>query len=294
MSHHNVRYLVFDVESAADGDLVSRIRFPGENLPPGEAVHRYREYLTEKYETDFVPYSYQVPVCVVVAKVSPDFQLLDVVALDEPEFRPHVITENFWRGWELYGRPTLVSFNGRSFDVPLLELAAFRYGISLAGWLDMSKPNFQQPRYRYNLEKHLDLLDLLTNFGATRFSGGLNLAATLLGKPGKIETQGYMVQDLYQEGKLREINDYCRCDVLDTYFVFLRAAVLLGQLPLPQEQETVARTKKWLAERAADTPAFQVYLDNWGDWHNPWKEGAPPLQKAAAGRTAAHSSSRPA
>jgi 3'-5' exonuclease len=295
MSPVSVRYLVFDVESAADGDLVSRIRFPGENLPPDEAVHRYREYLTEKYESDFVPYSYQVPICVVVAKVSSDFQLIDVVALDEPEFRPHVITENFWRGWEVYGRPTLVSFNGRGFDLPLLELAAFRYGISLTGWLDMSKPNYQQPRYRYNVEKHLDLLDLLTNFGATRFSGGLNLAATILGKPGKIEIQGYMVQDLYKEGKLREINDYCRCDVLDTYFVFLRTAVLLGQLPLPREQEIVAQTKKWLTERAAGMPAFQVYLNNWGDWINPWKDGTPPAHKtAAAGRNAANSPIHPA
>jgi len=72
MGHHNVRYLVFDVESVADGDLVSKIRFAGEGLSSSEAVRRYREYLLAKHETDFVPYSYQVPVCVVVGKVSPD------------------------------------------------------------------------------------------------------------------------------------------------------------------------------------------------------------------------------
>ena len=33
-------------------------------------------------------------------------------------------------------------------------------------------------------------------------------------------------------GKLAEINNYCRCDVLDTYFVFLRTRVLVGQLTL--------------------------------------------------------------
>ncbi|MGW8257320.1 MAG: hypothetical protein ACWGMZ_07550, partial [Thermoguttaceae bacterium] len=33
-----------------------------------------------------------------------------------------------------YRRPTLVSFNGRGFDLPLLELAAFRFGISVPGW----------------------------------------------------------------------------------------------------------------------------------------------------------------
>jgi hypothetical protein len=156
-----------------------------------------------------------------------------------------------------------------------LELAAFRYGISVPGWLDTKKPSYQQPRYRYNLEAHLDLLDLLTNFGATRFSGGLNLAATILGNPGKMDVQGYMVQDLYEEGKLEEINDYCRCDVLDTYFVFLRAAVLLGRLPLAREQHIVAETKAWLTERSAGTRVYQVYLDHWGDWQNPWQDGAP-------------------
>ena len=41
-----------------------------------------------------------------------------------------------------------------------------------------------------------------------------------------------MVQDLYHDGQLAAINDYCRCDVLDTYFVFLRTCVLVGQLTL--------------------------------------------------------------
>ena len=45
-----------------------------------------------------------------------------------------------------------------------------------------------------------------------------------------MDVQGYMVQDLWNDGRLAEINDYCRCDVLDTYFVFLRSMVLLGQL----------------------------------------------------------------
>ena len=271
MAASQVRYLVFDVESAAEGALIAKIRFPGEGLTAQQAVRRYRDERLEKYDSDFIPYPYQIPVSIVVAKVSGSFQLLDVVALDEPHYRPHVLTEKFWRGWEMYGRPTLVSFNGRSFDMPLLELAAFRYGVAIPGWLDTTKPSYQQPRYRYNLESHLDLLDLLTNFGATRFSGGLNLAATLLGKPGKTDVQGDMVQDLYEAGKLAEINNYCRRDVLDTYFVFLRAAVLLGHLPLEREQAIVGETKNWLAERAGQMAAYQEYLAHWGDWLNPWE-----------------------
>jgi hypothetical protein len=154
--------------------------------------------------------------------------------------------------------------------LPLLELAAFRYGLSVPGWFGVATKTFDQPRYRYNTTAHIDLYDLLTNSGATRFAGGLNLAANLLGKPGKMDVQGHMVQDLFEAGKLAEINDYCRCDVLDTYFVFLRTRVLVGQLPLDDEQQLIARTKTWLESKAADTAAYRSYLDKWGDWPNPW------------------------
>ena len=271
MGKHGVRYLVFDVESVADGALVARIRYPGERMEPAEAVARYRAELIEKYGNDFIPYTFQIPVSVVVAKVDASFHLLDVVAIDEPEFRSHIITEHFWRGWESYGRPTLISFNGRTFDVPLLELAAFRYGISLPGWFNVAGKQYEQPRNRYNNETHLDLHDVLTNYGASRFTGGLNLAANLLGKPGKMDVQGHMVQDLYNAGRLAEINDYCRCDVLDTYFVLLRTAVLLGWLKLDDEQAVVANARDWLEAKAGESPCLGKYLAEWGSWINPWK-----------------------
>src|SRR3954447_23300754 len=184
MSKSSVRYLVFDVESVADPLLVARLRYPQEQIEPEEAVKRYRAELMAKFETDFIPYTYQVPISIVVAKVAADFRLIDLVPLDEPQFRPHILTSHFWKGWEAYKRPTLVTFNGRTFDVPLLELAAFRFGIALPGWFNVSGKTYEQPRNRYNAEAHLDLQDVLTNFGAARFSGGLNLAANLLGKPG--------------------------------------------------------------------------------------------------------------
>ena len=267
-----VRFLVFDIESVADGALVSRLRHAGEEVTPEEAVARYRAELMAKYDSDFIPYTYQVPVSIAVAKLAGDFRLIDLAVLDEPRFRPHVIAEHFWRGWEGYRRPTLVSFNGRTFDLPLLELAAFRYGLSIPHWFALQAKSFEQPRNRFNLDAHIDLQELLTNFGCTRFTGGLNLAANLLGKPGKMDVQGHMVQDLYNAGRLAEINDYCRCDVLDTYFVFLRSRVLLGQLTREAEQGLVAETRTWLESQAAESAAYRMYLERWGDWVDPWAE----------------------
>lgn len=266
-----VRYLVFDLETAADGALISKVRYGGERLEPAAAVKRYRDELLAQFDSDFIPYTFQFPVSAAIAKVGADFRLQDVVVLDEPRFRPHVITNHFWRGWERYQKPTLVSFNGRTFDLPMLELAAFRFGLSAPKWFDFAARTYEQPRNRFNLEAHIDLQELLTNFGSSRFTGGLNLAAALLGKPGKMDVQGHMVQDLFEAGKLAEINDYCRCDVLDTYFVFLRTRVILGLLAIADEQKIVAETKRWLEEQADESPAFAQYLERWGDWEDPWK-----------------------
>ena len=263
-------YFVFDIESVADPALVSKVHFDGK-VPAEESVRKYRDELLAQSNSDFIPYTFQYPVSVVIAKVAKDLSLLDLVVLDEPAFRPHEICSKFWRGWLAYNRPTLVSFNGRGFDIPMLELAAFRYGISVPQWFAADAKSFDQPRSRYNTKVHLDLCEILTNHGATRFNGGLNLAANLLGKPGKMDTRGFMVQDLYDAGKLSEINDYCRCDVLDTYFVFLRLMVLVGNLALADEQQLVKTTRHWIEQQSETIPAYRQYLDNWGNWVNPWE-----------------------
>ena len=268
----SIRYFIFDVESITDGDLVRKVRYPGEELSDAEATLKYRDELMEKHGSDFIPYTFQIPISVVIGKVTEDFRLVDLVALDAPEYRPHIITRDFWHGWDVYDYPTLVSFNGRGFDIPLLELAAFRYGLGLKKWYAVHARSFDQPRNRYNVASHLDLMELLTNHGASRFNGGLNLVANMLGKPGKMGVHGGMVQQLYDEGQLDDINDYCRFDVLDTYFSFLRSAVLVGWLPLDEEQQLVAKTHEWLAQQVAEIPSLQNYLDNWGNWYNPWSD----------------------
>ena len=270
MAKHDTAYFVFDIESVADGALVSRLRYPGQDLGPGEAVARYRAELVAETGKDFIPYTFQLPVSLVIAKVSRDFSLADLVALDEKESRPHEIVRLFWDGWRRYGRPQLVTFNGRGFDLPLLELCAFRYGISIPDWYAEDARSFEQPRNRYNTAAHLDLHEWLTNNGASRFTGGLSLAANLLGKPGKTEVAGHMVQDLWDAGKAADIHEYCRGDVLDTYFVFLRSRVLAGDIDLAREQALIGRAREWIEERAAGSRGLGRYLGAWGDWHSPY------------------------
>jgi predicted PolB exonuclease-like 3'-5' exonuclease len=99
--------------------------------------------------------------------------------------------------------------------------------------------------------------------------GGLHLLAKVLGKPGKMDISGDQVYAMYREGRVQEISDYCVCDTLDTYFVFLRTRVLTGDLTLEQEHELVNYSKQWLTDKAEELPAVRPYLNNWGDWQ-PW------------------------
>lgn len=264
-------YLIFDTEAVADGELISKIRYPRENLQPADAIARYRQELVAERGDgkDFIPHTFMLPISVAIGKVDAGFRLTDLTVLDAPAYRPHVITKKFWQGWMHYGRPTLVTFNGRGYDLPLMELAAFRYGISLPGWFNYDDKSFDQARNRFNMGAHIDLHDLISNYGAARLVGGLNLLANLIGKPGKSGVDGSQVQDMYLAGKAQEINDYCRCDVLDTYFVFLRTQVLLGKLKLEDEQKLVGETHDWLQQQEASSAAYAHYLSHWGTWHPP-------------------------
>ncbi len=272
MPTQSVRYLLFDIESIADGELVNKIRYPEEEMVPQEAVARYRSELLESTGREFIPYTFHIPVAIAIIKIDSNLRVIDIVTLDDDQYRPHIITKHFWDGWKAYKMPTLISFNGRTFDIPLMELAAFRYGISIPAWFNLSARTYEQKRNRYNSQSHLDMQEVLTNFGATRFNGGLNLAANLLGKPGKMGVAGHMVQELYDNGDLQKINDYCRCDVLDTYFVFLRTKVLVGEIGLDEEQAIYAYTRAWLEERAEAFPVYAEYLAGCCEWKNPWVE----------------------
>jgi len=261
-------FFIIDTESVPDGKLLAQVKYPGDNLSPEDAIARAQSEARVASSTgsDFLPVTFQIPVAICVIRVGTDYGLQNISCLDAPQYRPRKIVETFWAGMSSYrtkyrDRIRLVTFNGRGFDLPLLELAAFRYGITAKEHFDISRKRFDG--------WHLDLMDWMSNYGGYRMVGGLNLLSKLLGKPGKMEVQGDMVYQLHVAGKAQEINDYCMFDTLDTYFVFLRTRVLTGEMSLEQEHIAVLRAKEWMQNKIKELPRLQQYLDNWGDWI-PW------------------------
>lgn len=265
-------HLVFDIETICDGELVRRVHYAHQNeMSSTEALDNYRKELLQLSDgrSDFVPHTFHIPVSIAVIGVGLDFSILGMGTLDRPNFRPSVLARKFWDAWLRRGTPQLVSFNGRGFDIPVLEMCAFRYGISVPGWFKQNGSSYQQPRNRYNTHAHLDLMDFLSNYGAVRMAGGLHLCASLLDKPGKMETQGSMVQALWDSGQSLRVDDYCLCDALDTYFAFLRCQVLLGSLDLEKEHKLVEEAHRMIQEKTGEYPGLLEYLKKFRFWQAP-------------------------
>ncbi len=252
-------WLVFDCESIPDGKLLNIVKYPAESMTPEVAVARTQAEALERTGSDFLPVTFQLPIAITMLRVGVDFSLQGIACLDAPRYRPREIAVQFWAGLAYHRQHwpdvKIVTFNGLGFDLPLLEMAAFRYGLAI---LERSHGDW-----------HLDLMDWLTNSGEIRLSGGLNLLAKLLGKPGKMEVTGNKVYRMWLDNKIDAINDYCLCDTLDTYFVFLRTRVMAGALSLADEQALIRRAKDWLPGQTAAYPALAEYVTHWGDWQ-PW------------------------
>jgi len=121
-------------------------------------------------------------------------------------------------------KPVLVTYNGRSFDLPVIALRSLSHGVPLA-WYYQERG----VRYRYSEEGHIDLCDWLADHGATR-SGKLDAVARLIGLPGKVGVDGSQVEGLFQAGQLAKIQQYCLADVVQTAFLLLRFRLLQGVL----------------------------------------------------------------
>ena len=78
-----------------------------------------------------------------------------------------------------------------------------------------------------------------------------------------MDVAGDQVYAMHREGRLREINDYCMFDTLDTYFVFLRTRVLMGEMTLDEEHYLVDKARAWLEAKDEELPALRQYLENW-------------------------------
>ena len=124
--------------------------------------------------------------------------------------------------WLGRSRPTIVTWNGRGFDMPVITSRTLKHGVPMPWWY-----SDRNTRYRYTPEGHFDLMDFLADFGAAK-SSRLDIYAKLIGFPGKVGVDGSQVAPMVHAGRIDEVNAYCLCDVAQTAAIFLRVELLRG------------------------------------------------------------------
>jgi 3'-5' exonuclease len=242
-------FAVFDVETRVDKHLLNQVYFEGQGLSDSEAFERYREDLRRRRDSDFFPITLHLPISIAVGNVGDDYVLNSVESLAPSDYSEEELVREFWSRAERFAG-TLVTFNGRRFDLPVLELAALRHGIAAPLHFDEDS----QARSRYSTARHYDLFDYLTNHGAVALAGGMDLLLKMIGMPGKAGMDGSMVQEYFEAGRLEEIHRYCRNDVVQTYFLFLRVALMRGEIGADTYRAASEASQHFLLEdEAVDT-----------------------------------------
>ena len=220
---------IFDCETIPDANLARQsFQIEGTDREVSEKAFLLQE---EKSGSSFLPLPFH-QVVAISAVICDDFGAFKKVSTIEGNDEKEML-ENFLKFIDKHN-PKLVSFNGRSFDMPMLMIRAMKYNLSCHAYFEvdnkmLNKSKWDNYRYRFSDRFHVDLMDHISEFGAAR---GLNLntLCTMMGIPGKFDVSGDQVHLLYHDKKIEEIKEYCESDVLNTYWLYLKYELLKGNI----------------------------------------------------------------
>jgi 3'-5' exonuclease len=144
-------------------------------------------------------------------------------------------------------RPQLITWNGHSFDLPVLRYRAMVNRVAAEGL------QVRQYFHRYT-EDALDLCDILGSY----VPGGkvkLDEVSKILGLTGKPEgIDGSRVEEMVLAGQIEEVARYCETDVFNTYRVWLVYELFRGSITAEQLAWSEVQIREFVATRKSANP----------------------------------------
>ncbi|HUW97742.1 MAG TPA: 3'-5' exonuclease [Acidiferrobacter sp.] len=250
--------LVFDIETVPDvaaGRRLYKLDLDDEDVAK-VMVHRRREESGQEFLRHYL---HKVVAISVLLRRDDECKVWSLG--DESSSEAELISR-FFEGIERFS-PTLVSWNGSGFDLPVLHYRALLHKVACARYWESGDgdPAFRWNNYlsRYHA-RHTDVMDVLAGHQA-RATAPLDEIATFLGFPGKQGHAGSEVWDRFRAGEIAGIRAYCETDVLNTYLVFLRMEAMRGHLAVPEAEREEDRLKVLL--RDSGRPHLEAFLAAW-------------------------------
>ncbi|MEK6748542.1 MAG: 3'-5' exonuclease [Pseudomonadota bacterium] len=260
----NTNIFVFDIETVPDVATGRRMYDLGDlsDKDVANALAQLRRQQTGG--ADFL----KLPMhrVVAISAVLRTRETFKVWSLGGPDSDEAELVKRFFDGVEKFA-PTLVSWNGGGFDLPVLHYRAMLHGIAAPRYWDQGEFDrdckWNNYLNRYHM-RHTDLMDVLSLFQA-RATATLDEVAVLLGFPGKLTMDGSQVWERYLAGDIADIRNYCETDVLNTYLIYLRFEMMRGHLTAEQYQAELSVVRDDLAQ--ADKPHWKAFLEAWKPTH---------------------------
>lgn len=151
-------------------------------------------------------------------------------------------------GDDIKGAGALVTYNGRGFDMPLLQLRALALAVPWEFWESKRHrfPAYQKPLF------HLDMYDQLGDFGAAR-NLSLDGLAHMCGLAGKGGMHGSRVKDEWAAGEHEKVRRYCVSDLVTTLQVYLRFLWMRGDADAGDVKRWLGDVGVWVADLDSKT-----------------------------------------
>jgi predicted PolB exonuclease-like 3'-5' exonuclease len=237
--------LVFDIETIPDIDSGKKL-YDLQNLSDLDTAQALFALRRAKVGNDFLPH-YLQKICAISVILSHGPQV-KVWSLGDEQSDEKELISRFFAGIDKH-TPTLVSWNGSGFDLPVLHYRALLHGIAAPTYWEIgdNQQNFRWNNYLSRFHyRHIDLMDVMAGFQNKAFAP-LDDIATMLGFPGKMGMSGAKVWDQYANGQIKSIRDYCETDVLNTYCVYLRFELIRGTITQEEYEQRLDQLKSYLS-----------------------------------------------
>lgn len=159
-----------------------------------------------------------------------------------------------------------VTWNGRSFDIPVLLQRSMMHGIAATPWYRRGS-RWSGYDTRFSGDWHSDVMDAMSGYGS---SSRLTLeeAAAMLGLPGKLGEHGSNVADLFDAGDIGRVRAYCETDTLNAFVVYLRHAYLVGRTGAAAHDRAVEALTEYLEREGIGRPHLARFLAAWRSTSN--------------------------
>jgi predicted PolB exonuclease-like 3'-5' exonuclease len=252
--------LVFDIETIPDVQGLRTLHGHAAGLSDADVAEAAFAARREKSGTDFLQHHlHRIAAISCVFRDDDGFRVRSIGSLADGEPK---LVHDFFRIIEKY-TPQLVSWNGGGFDLPVLNYRALIHGVCAARFWEAGNEDrdFKWNSYlaRYHT-RHTDLMDVLAMYTG-RANAPLDELAKLCGFPGKMGVDGSQVWNLFQQGRLGEIRDYCETDVVNTYLVYCRFQLMRGDMTPAAYEAEMNLVRASLA--ALDGAHWKTYLAAW-------------------------------